>query len=846
MTFATDFYHSAYLHLLSREAETETRNDISNWMSDAAALAEFLKRMLNSAEFRNRSIWAEKITSFTAWLTEWGKKLPAENRAVTMTSLFSVLVEFLREFTPAIELSDADGKVVGLAFRLELSQPILCLFNMGQASLRVLDGEVLLGQAPPLCCLFVALQQADDEPFMLTILGESNLGGRTNSAWNISVTLAEQQQEQSLTVDFESLLRGGGDQKLMLLMGALFGPSFKGTRTSAYVSPEGRNYFWEEFHNSGSQTRGTSTEGYMESDFLALINYYNKKYNLPAQLTLPLSKRQKDFIRRPALSFDSESLNEARFSGLIDCGFDEKRVAKYLLNAESRLEDSCQVLMANRFLGDAFLLDWFQNELVIARQPVSEISGVELNRIYAGLIDRDATPSQLVLQVVTEVVQAIARGEGILLIPDQWFRIVFDEEIISHNFILQLTTAKQSGGQVPTVGSLLLDIARNPSLRDARSVFAYCFNRAVEVECKRLGGRINIIGFFDSTGLGNNSHMFADAMTDLYQKFSHVNCFKKARLSFRAPNRVDGTNIICSNPNDIIRLYTEEVSEISPKGKNIGFFLWETSKAPDKFRTGADFVDEIWVPANFLKPVFESLCPGKPVRVIGKALTAGSSVPVNIRQRLEIPDSAKVFASIGEFGSSIERKNFLGAVQAFKAAVRDPAEAVLILKLKTIDINHWSNRNRHWERTIMEIIGDGRFRVLVERFSDKQYWGFLREIDAYLSLHRGEGFGYGIAHAMLLEKPVASISWSGEADFVTPETAFVIDHRLCPVDPWMMNCDSNIGEWAEPIIESGVAAIRAILDSHEVTAIRAEAGAALIADRYNRTRFTRSIANALA
>ncbi len=59
--------------------------------------------------------------------------------------------------------------------------------------------------------------------------------------------------------------------------------------------------------------------------------------------------------------------------------------------------------------------------------------------------------------------------------------------------------------------------------------------------------------------------------------------------------------------------------------------------------------------------------------------------------------------------------------------------------------------------------------------------GLMAAADCYISLHRSEGFGLGIAEAMALGKPVIATEYSGPADFLTPANSYPVDYRLVPI-----------------------------------------------------------------
>ena len=144
-----------------------------------------------------------------------------------------------------------------------------------------------------------------------------------------------------------------------------------------------------------------------------------------------------------------------------------------------------------------------------------------------------------------------------------------------------------------------------------------------------------------------------------------------------------------------------------------------------------------------------------------------------------------------------------------------------------------------------ELDHDPRFRVVVARYSEAEYWGLLDEADAFVSLHRGEGFGYGLAHAMLIGKPVVTVAWSGEADFCTQDTAFVAEHKLIPVEPWMMNSSSYLGVWADAQIDSAAEQIRLTLDQPDLVRRKTAAGRAMIQKLYAPKVFQGNLRRAL-
>ena len=54
--------------------------------------------------------------------------------------------------------------------------------------------------------------------------------------------------------------------------------------------------------------------------------------------------------------------------------------------------------------------------------------------------------------------------------------------------------------------------------------------------------------------------------------------------------------------------------------------------------------------------------------------------------------------------------------------------------------------------------------------------------DAFVSLHRSEGFGLPIAEAMALGKPVIATGWSGNMDFMSEDTAACVGYEIVELE----------------------------------------------------------------
>jgi glycosyltransferase involved in cell wall biosynthesis len=88
--------------------------------------------------------------------------------------------------------------------------------------------------------------------------------------------------------------------------------------------------------------------------------------------------------------------------------------------------------------------------------------------------------------------------------------------------------------------------------------------------------------------------------------------------------------------------------------------------------------------------------------------------------------------------------------------------------------------------------------------------GLINACDAYVSLHRGEGFGRTLAEAMLYGKPVIATNYSGNVDFMMGGLSYPVDYSLqrIPRDAYPFLELTDGAEWAEPDVEDAAQKMR--------------------------------------
>jgi glycosyltransferase involved in cell wall biosynthesis len=148
------------------------------------------------------------------------------------------------------------------------------------------------------------------------------------------------------------------------------------------------------------------------------------------------------------------------------------------------------------------------------------------------------------------------------------------------------------------------------------------------------------------------------------------------------------------------------------------------------------------------------------------------------------------------------RKNPESAVRAFASAFSGEGNTVLVFKTVKGKV---FNRYRQALLSVVKEVGlQERFIEISDYIPLSDVYALTASCDVYLSLHRGEGFGLGIAEAMSLGKPVVVSDYSSTTEFCKKDNACLVPCKM--VKPTAGECEQipyswAITEWAEPDIQ---------------------------------------------
>jgi len=241
---------------------------------------------------------------------------------------------------------------------------------------------------------------------------------------------------------------------------------------------------------------------------------------------------------------------------------------------------------------------------------------------------------------------------------------------------------------------------------------------------------------------------------------------------------------------------------------NIGFWVWELEKFPRDWYGAFDLVDEIWVPTEFVRNAITA-ATHKPVRHMPKAIEFEAPAAMD-RAHFGLPGDEFVFLFSYDFNSFIARKNPEATIAAFRAAFADGAKGVRLL-VKSTNGRHFPDKLAALRRSVAD---DPRIEVRDGFLARDEMFGLQNSVDCYVSLHRSEGFGLGMAECMYLGKPVIATAYSGNLDFMDHDNSLLVDYKMVPLrDGDYPHWQGQ--QWADADVAHAARLMRQVFDDRE-------------------------------
>ncbi len=291
---------------------------------------------------------------------------------------------------------------------------------------------------------------------------------------------------------------------------------------------------------------------------------------------------------------------------------------------------------------------------------------------------------------------------------------------------------------------------------------------------------VNLIGDIRAeTGLGQSMRMVAGLLELGKVPFMVLQMDAPDNLTHQEkdwdnkilPENKYGVNLIHINNSVWSKNYSRiPIGELSGR-YNIAYWLWELEEFPDQWVSCIDTVDEIWTPAEFISRGIRKKT-NKPVLTMPYGMELDTDNLLD-RKYFNLPEEKFLFLVMYDFLSISERKNPMGAIQAYKKAIsKENSRAGLVIK-----VNHLQDK-QELDKLKEELAGYPNIYFIMDNLSRREVESLVAAADVLVSLHRAEGFGLPLAEAMYLGTAVIATNWSATTEFMDEESACLVDFKL--------------------------------------------------------------------
>ncbi len=323
---------------------------------------------------------------------------------------------------------------------------------------------------------------------------------------------------------------------------------------------------------------------------------------------------------------------------------------------------------------------------------------------------------------------------------------------------------------------------------------------------------LNVAGFFQGEyGIGDSSRAFCQVIhkSNLPAVFINIHSRDHRNLdrSFDrfSQSNPNGVNLMTFSFDYAKRFSRDRGPRFFQDRYNIALWYWELEKFPPRWHPAFDYYDEIWTATSFCQKAFAAVSP-IPVTQIGYPFFE-QQMPAPDREGFGFERDSFLFLFNFDFHSVIQRKNPEGLITAFEMAFGSEKDDVRLI-LKSI------NADRHSEEaTKLKRLSEGLNVTWIDEHLDgPRMKQLFATADCYISLHRSEGLGLGMAQAMSFGKPVIATGYSGNMDFTTPANSLLVRYQLTEIER-----DHGVYEagnfWAEPDADHAASHMRWVFEN---------------------------------
>ncbi len=258
-----------------------------------------------------------------------------------------------------------------------------------------------------------------------------------------------------------------------------------------------------------------------------------------------------------------------------------------------------------------------------------------------------------------------------------------------------------------------------------------------------------------------------------------------------------------------------------PLRNAIGMTVWETDAMPSQWRNALNHVLEVWLPCDhnvavfrpaLERPVFKLPHPLLPQHFNGDSVRDPEAF-------LRVAPDDFVFYSLFEWQ---QRKSPHELIETYLREFSQDPGAVLIVKANP---GAASVASQALEQARARTKSGARVELRCEAWGDAEIDALHARGDCYVSLHRGEGWGYPLFEAAARGTPVVATGYSGPLEYLNGNDHGLVRYQLAQVrQPYVYY--SPRMRWAEPDFAHAAALMRQAYEHRDEANARAATAAA--------------------
>lgn len=295
-------------------------------------------------------------------------------------------------------------------------------------------------------------------------------------------------------------------------------------------------------------------------------------------------------------------------------------------------------------------------------------------------------------------------------------------------------------------------------------------------------------------------------------------------------------NIFSGDVTRIARIVAQDGATFLKDRYNVCYGAWELETLPT-YLADTRYADEYWGLSTFIADAARKRMD-VPVHAFPIPVDLHFPDVLAPRARFGIPEESFAFLFTFSVDSTMARKNPEAVLRAFQAAFPDP-DVPVALVFKSM-IRQASPLNRAVFEAFKAIAREDPRVVLIEETLDRDENASLyMRCDAYVSLHRAEGFGLTMAEAMGYGKPTIGTGYSGNLDFMNDGNSCLVKFDRVEMDPTLYHGQQQV--WAEPDAEDAARHMRRVFEDMRFREKIARAGKRTILEDFSRRNVGRKL-----